>query len=42
MLRQPNFTNKDLEENIYMEYLEGFVVFGQENKVCYLSSPYMD
>ena len=28
------FLNGELEEEIYMEQLEGFVVCGKENKVC--------
>ena len=30
------FLNGELEEEIYMEQLEGFIVSGQENKVCRL------
>ena len=30
------FLNGELEEEIYMEQPEGFVVFGKENKVCKL------
>ena len=30
------FLNEELEEEIYMEQLEGFVVPGKENKVCKL------
>ena len=30
------FLNGDLEEKIYMEQLEGFIVSGQEKKVCKL------
>ena len=30
------FLNGELEEEIYMEQLEGFVAPGQENKVCKL------
>ena len=30
------FLNGDLEEEIYMEQLEGYVVLGQEHKVCKL------
>lgn len=30
------FLNGDLEEEIYMEQLEGFVIYGQENKICKL------
>ena len=28
------FLNGELKEEIYMKQLEGFVVFGKENKVC--------
>ena len=31
-----NFLNGDLEKEIYMEQLEGFIVPGQEKKVCKL------
>ena len=31
------FLNGDLEEEIYMDQLEGFVEYGQESKVCKLS-----
>ena len=35
------FLNEDLEEEIYMEQLEGCVVQGKEKKVCKLvKSPY--
>ena len=30
------FLNNDLEEEIYMDQPEGFIVKGQENKVCKL------
>ena len=30
------FLNGDLNEEIYIEQLESFVVLGQENKVCKL------
>ena len=30
------FLNGDLAEEIYMEQPEGFVIYGQENKVCKL------
>jgi hypothetical protein len=30
------FLNRDLKENVYMSQLEGFVVKGQEHKVCKL------
>ena len=30
------FLNGDLEEEIYMEQPEGYVVLGQEHKVCKL------
>ena len=30
------FLNGDLEEEIYMEQSEGFIVLGQEKKVCKL------
>ena len=30
------FLNGELEEEIYMEQTEGFIVPGQENKVCRL------
>ena len=30
------FLNGDLDEEIYMEEPEGFVLFGNENKVCKL------
>jgi hypothetical protein len=30
------FLNGELEEEIYMQQLEGFVVKGQESKVCHL------
>lgn len=30
------FLNGELEEEIYMEQLDGFVISGQENKVCKL------
>ena len=30
------FLNGELEEEIYMEQPEGFIVLGQENKVCRL------
>lgn len=30
------FLNEILEEEIYMDQLEGFVDFGQENNVCKL------
>ena len=30
------FLNGDLEEEIYMDQLEDFVIPGQENKVCKL------
>ena len=30
------FLNGDLEEEIYMEQLEGFIVPGQEKKICKL------
>jgi len=32
------FLNGDLEENIYMDQSEGYVVHGQENKVCKLNN----
>ena len=28
------FLNDDLKEEIYMEQLKGFIVHGQESKVC--------
>ena len=31
------FLNGDLDEEIYMDQLEGFVEFGQESKVCKLT-----
>ena len=31
-----SFLNGDFEEEIYMDQLEGFVINGQENKVCKL------
>nr|KYP38867.1 Retrovirus-related Pol polyprotein from transposon TNT 1-94 [Cajanus cajan]KYP38877.1 Retrovirus-related Pol polyprotein from transposon TNT 1-94 [Cajanus cajan] len=30
------FLNEDLKEEIYMKQLEGFIVLGQEHKVCKL------
>ena len=30
------FLNVDLEEEIYLEQPEGFIVLGQEHKVCWL------
>jgi hypothetical protein len=30
------FLNKDLKDNVFMSQLEGFVVKGQEHKVCKL------
>ena len=30
------FLNGDLEEEIYIEQLEGYVVHGQEHKICKL------
>ncbi|CAL9010577.1 unnamed protein product [Prunus brigantina] len=35
------FLNGDLDEDIYMEQLEGFIVKGQEHKVCKLVKSYM-
>ena len=31
-----DFSNRELEEEIYMEQPEGFIVPGKENKVCRL------
>ena len=33
--------NEDLNEEVYMEQPEGFVLLGNENKVCSLSNHYM-
>ena len=35
------FLNRDLDEEIYMEQPEGFIVKGQEHKVCKLVNLYM-
>ncbi|WKA11318.1 hypothetical protein VitviT2T_028828 [Vitis vinifera] len=35
------FLNGDLNEEVYMEQPEGFVLLGNENKVCSLSNHYM-
>ena len=36
------FLNSDLEEEIYMEQPEGFIVHGQESKVCMLDKSFYD
>ena len=36
------FLNKDLDEEIYMEQPEGFIVKGQEHKVCKLMKSLYD
>lgn len=36
------FLNEDLEEEIYTELLEGFMILGLENKVCKLDNPWYD
>ena len=36
------FLNGDLNEKVYMEQRKGFVVTGQEYKVCKLVKFYMD
>ena len=35
------FLNDNLDKEIYMSQLEGFIVQGQEQKVCRLLNPFM-
>ena len=34
------FLNGELEEETYMDQPEGYIVFGQENKVCKLNKSF--